>query len=170
MQRRRLSSAVTALSSIRVAGSVGEQGMVECAPGDDATEETKDTRIVVMDISGQQIGMIVDEVTEVLRIPADSVEPPSSIITSAAESSYLLGIAKLEDRMITLLDMDKALSVEHTAGFGEMRVTLEDETDRETEVYEEEDEVEEVEEIASKTPKPSKPKKTKSKTLAKATK
>ncbi len=74
-----------------------------------ATEETKDSRIVVVYIGGQQVGMVVDAVTEVLRIAADSIEPPSSVITSA-DSAYLMGIAKLEDRLITLLDLEQALS------------------------------------------------------------
>ena len=74
-----------------------------------ATEETKDSRIVVVYIGGQQVGMVVDAVTEVLRISADSIEPPSSVITSA-DSAYLMGIAKLDDRLITLLDLEQALS------------------------------------------------------------
>ena len=79
------------------------------------SDETKDTRIVVVDIAGQPIGCLVDAVTEVLRIPADSVEPPSSMISSA-DSGYLLGIAKLENRMIILLDLDKAFSLDDTIG------------------------------------------------------
>ena len=77
------------------------------------SDETKDTRIVVVDIGGKPIGCLVDAVTEVLRIPADSVEAPSSVITSS-DSHYLLGIAKLEDRMIILLDLDKLFSSEGT--------------------------------------------------------
>jgi len=70
------------------------------------TEETKDSRIVVVDISGHKVGMVVDAVTEVLRITADSIEPPSSVITTA-DSSCLMGIAKVEDRLIILLDLDQ---------------------------------------------------------------
>jgi|TARA_B100001971_G_scaffold29821_2_gene24185 purine-binding chemotaxis protein CheW len=69
----------------------------------------KDNRIVVMDISGQDMGVVVDAVTEVLRISAASVEPPSSVITTA-DSVYLLGIVKMENRMVILLDLDKVLS------------------------------------------------------------
>ena len=72
-------------------------------------DATKDTRIVVVDIGGQDIGVVVDAVTEVLRIGADAVEPPSSLITTA-DSEYLLGIAKLETRLIILLDLQQALS------------------------------------------------------------
>jgi purine-binding chemotaxis protein CheW len=55
------------------------------------------------------MGVVVDAVTEVLRISAASVEPPSSVITTA-DSVYLLGIVKMENRMVILLDLDKVLS------------------------------------------------------------
>lgn len=74
------------------------------------SQQTKDSRIVVVDISNQEVGMVVDAVTEVLRIPAESVEPPSSVITTS-DSAYLLGIAKLEDRLIILLDLEQILSI-----------------------------------------------------------
>ena len=74
-------------------------------------EQNKDNRIVVVDIGKQDIGVIVDAVTEVLRISTDSVEPPTSVITSA-DSDYLLGIAKLENRLIILLDLESVLSKE----------------------------------------------------------
>jgi purine-binding chemotaxis protein CheW len=72
-------------------------------------EQSKENRIVVVDIGGQDIGVIVDAVNEVLRISGDSVEPPASVITTA-DSVYLLGIAKLEERLIILLDLQKVLS------------------------------------------------------------
>ena len=72
-------------------------------------EENKDNRIVVVDIGGQDIGVVVDAVTEVLRIPAAAIEPPSSVITSA-DSEYLLGIVKLADKMIILLELESVLS------------------------------------------------------------
>ncbi|NQW23980.1 MAG: chemotaxis protein CheW [SAR202 cluster bacterium] len=74
-------------------------------------ERTKDTRIVVIDIGGADIGAVVDAVTEVLRLGSDSIEPPSAVITTA-DSDYLLGIAKLETRLIILLDLQRALAVE----------------------------------------------------------
>ena len=79
--------------------------------GFDVAEQTKDNRIVVVDIYGENIGIIVDAVTEVLRIPADSVEPPSDIITTT-DSDYLLGIAKVDGKLIILLDLNKILSTD----------------------------------------------------------
>ncbi|MCH7745210.1 MAG: chemotaxis protein CheW [Chloroflexi bacterium] len=77
-------------------------------------KQSKDNRIVVVDIGGQDIGVMVDAVTEVLRIATDSVAPPSSVITGT-DSDYLLGIVKLESRLIILLDLEKVLSEEEKA-------------------------------------------------------
>ncbi|MCH8745120.1 MAG: chemotaxis protein CheW [Chloroflexi bacterium] len=71
--------------------------------------ETGDNRIVVVDIGGQDIGAVVDAVTEVLRITRDSIEPPASVITTD-DSGYLLGIGKLDDKLIILLDLQQVLS------------------------------------------------------------
>lgn len=71
-------------------------------------EHTKDSRIVVVDIDGSDIGVVVDAVTEVLRINTDSVES-STGVTTTSDSDYLMGIAKLEDRLIILLDLQAAL-------------------------------------------------------------
>lgn len=84
-------------------------------------EQNKENRTVVVDIGGQNIGIIVDAVTEVLRIASDSVEPPSSVIVTAG-SDYLLGIAKLEDKMIILLDLDKVLSHEQSTELAKMGI------------------------------------------------
>lgn len=74
-----------------------------------AEAESKENRIVVVDIGAQDIGVIVDAVTEVLRIATESVEPPASVITTA-DSEYLLGIAKLDSRLIILLDLEQVLT------------------------------------------------------------
>lgn len=77
--------------------------------GLEKVENNKNNRIVVVNIQDTILGIIVDAVTEVLRIPIDSIEPVSDIVT-AANSDYLLGIAKLTDKMVILLELDKLLS------------------------------------------------------------
>ena len=80
-----------------------------------AEVESKENRIVVVDIGAQDIGVVVDAVTEVLRISTESVEPPASVITTA-DSEYLLGIAKLDSRLIILLDLEQVLTeAEHNS-------------------------------------------------------
>lgn len=77
--------------------------------GLEKVERAKNNRIVVVNINDTILGIIVDAVTEVIRIPTDSIEPVSDIIT-AAKSDYLMGIAKLTDKMVILLELDKLLS------------------------------------------------------------
>jgi len=89
------------------------------------TEATKDTRIVVVDIDGNDIGVVVDAVTEVLRLSGDAVEPPTGVITTT-DSDYLLGIAKLESRLIILLDLQKALlAMDYLDSYVDMAMQME---------------------------------------------
>lgn len=71
-------------------------------------ENDEHLRIMIMDICGVTMGLIVDSVSEVLRIPSDIVEPPPPMSTGIG-AEFIKGIAKLEDRLIILLDMDKLL-------------------------------------------------------------
>ncbi len=72
-------------------------------------ENTEDSRIVIVDIETGQVGVIVDAVTEVLRVENACIDPPSSMIAHG-DADYLKGIAKLGDRLIILLDLHKLLS------------------------------------------------------------
>ncbi len=73
-------------------------------------EADKNTRIVVVDIEGSIIGMVVDSVSEVLRLPANTLEPAPEIVTGV-NSEYIKGVAKLEDRLLIFLDLSKAIDV-----------------------------------------------------------
>jgi purine-binding chemotaxis protein CheW len=75
----------------------------------EASDHSPESRIIVVEIGTHTIGMIVDGVSEVLRIPTSVIEPPSPVVTTV-DSEYLRGIAKLENRLIILLDLDKVLS------------------------------------------------------------
>jgi len=73
-----------------------------------AGDHTPETRIVVVNGQNGMVGLIVDAVTEVMRIPAEQVEPPSSIVT-VPQNGYLRGIAKLEERLVSLMDLHGVL-------------------------------------------------------------
>ena len=73
-----------------------------------AGHTTKSTRIAVAEVGGDQVGMIVDAVEEVVRVPADAVEPPSSLMAQLARDA-VLGVAKVDSRLITLLDLRRIL-------------------------------------------------------------
>lgn len=71
-------------------------------------ERTNSSRIIIVDVGGNTIGIIVDAVSEVLRIQAASVEPPPPMI-HGIDAAYLRGIAILESRLVILLNLEKIL-------------------------------------------------------------
>jgi purine-binding chemotaxis protein CheW len=82
-------------------------------------DHDKHTRIIVIEISNMIVGFVVDSVSEVLRIPSNTVEPPPPVV-SGLESEYISGVGKLADRLLILLDLDRLLSREEQgalAGF-----------------------------------------------------
>ncbi len=74
-------------------------------------EYDKNTRIVVVELNGKTVGFIVDSVSEVLRISKSVIEPPPELVAGIG-SEYITGIAKLDDRLLILIDLDKVLTVE----------------------------------------------------------
>lgn len=73
------------------------------------------TRIIVVDLRGMVVGFVVDEVSEVLRIPSSTVEPPPAIV-SGIDSEYIDGVGKIEDRLLILLDLDRLLTRDEQQG------------------------------------------------------
>jgi len=77
-------------------------------------DQTKNSRIVVVVMGGLKVGIVVDGVSEVLRVTADAIEPPSPLVTSV-DSAFITGIAKVAERLIILLDLSKVLSLQELA-------------------------------------------------------
>jgi purine-binding chemotaxis protein CheW len=67
-----------------------------------------DTRIVVLEVREMVVGIIVDSVPEVLRVPVKVIVDPPRIFES--QRDYVTGVAKLTDRLLILLDVDRALA------------------------------------------------------------
>ncbi len=84
-------------------------------------EITKDSRVVVVDIDGNDIGMIVDAVTEVLRISTAQIEPPPTVITTDG-SDYIVGIARLDSQLVLLLDLTRVLTLAQRAELEELAI------------------------------------------------
>src|SRR5215467_9105441 len=72
---------------------------------------TDETRIMVVNVAGKTIGIIVDAVSEVLRISKEQIAPPPPTVAGLGRE-YLTGLVKLEKRLLILLDIDKILSFE----------------------------------------------------------
>lgn len=76
-------------------------------------EHDKNTRIVVVELSGKVVGFVVDAVSEVLRIPKSVTEQPPPIVAGIG-ADYITAVGKLEDRLLILLDLEKVLSLEES--------------------------------------------------------
>ncbi|BDI28874.1 chemotaxis protein CheW [Capsulimonas corticalis] len=80
-------------------------------------ERKKAMRIVIVDVQGIMAGLIVDAVSEVLRLSASAIDPPSQLVASL-ETECITGIGRIasggdnkaDDRLIILLDVYKTLT------------------------------------------------------------
>ena len=86
-----------------------------------AADATKETRIVVVEMNGVTVGIVVDGVSEVLRVEPEAIEPPSPIV-STIDSAFIRGIAKVDQRLIILLDLAKILSLGEQANLARLPV------------------------------------------------
>ncbi len=64
------------------------------------------TRVIVVNVEGKQVGFIVDDASEVLTMHDDQIDIAPEIITGI-DRNYIAGIGKLEDRILILLDLNK---------------------------------------------------------------
>jgi purine-binding chemotaxis protein CheW len=69
------------------------------------------TRVIVTENGGKLIGLLVDNVYQVVRIPTANIDPPADIITGVSEE-FIAGIGRFSDRLIILLKMSQALFIE----------------------------------------------------------
>jgi purine-binding chemotaxis protein CheW len=77
-------------------------------------EPTEETRIMVVGALGKTIGLIVDAVTEVLRITPETILPTPPTVAGLGRE-YLSGLAQVGSRVLILLDIEKILDPEDAA-------------------------------------------------------
>lgn len=80
--------------------------------GFDAKKTDENSRIVIVELDEQPVGMLVDSATEVLKIIEKDIEPVPEIVTTEVSKEYLKGIGKLGDRLIILLELKNVLTKE----------------------------------------------------------
>jgi purine-binding chemotaxis protein CheW len=73
------------------------------------SDDDESTRIIVIDTEQGNVGIVVDAVREVLTLTPDEVESAPPMV-GAADADFIRGVARCGGRLITLLDLDKALS------------------------------------------------------------
>jgi len=86
--------------------------------GLEAMDYTERTCIIVVEIEGQSgtvmIGIVVDSVSEVLNIKGEDIEDTPTFGTKL-NTDYILGMAKIEDGVKILLDIDRVLSADEVS-------------------------------------------------------
>ena len=72
-------------------------------------EHSRASRIVVVELGEHNVGIVVDGVSEVLRLRTGALEPPSPVVAEI-DADCLSGIAKVGEQLIMLLDLDRVLA------------------------------------------------------------
>jgi purine-binding chemotaxis protein CheW len=73
-----------------------------------AADLTSRSRVVVVEVRERVLGLLVDAVSQVTKVPEASVVPAPDEVVST-DATYLTGVARWESRLIILLDLEKAL-------------------------------------------------------------
>ncbi|HWJ02830.1 MAG TPA: chemotaxis protein CheW [Verrucomicrobiae bacterium] len=76
-----------------------------------------DARIIVIQVQNKTMGILVDQVTEVLRLAEEAVEPPPPVAVGI-DSGYIRGVGKVNERLVVLLEVDKIIDKEQIANHG----------------------------------------------------
>lgn len=83
-------------------------------------EETEATRIIIIQHDEKDVGLIVDACYDVIDIPNDTIEPAPETI-STVKIDYINGVAKYDERLLILLNIDEILSTDVLKEFYEMK-------------------------------------------------
>jgi purine-binding chemotaxis protein CheW len=78
-------------------------------------ERAKAARVVVVKVRERLVGLLVDGASQVLKVPVASIEPaPEEVVE--IDANYIRGVAKLETRLIILMDLPRVLALELREG------------------------------------------------------
>jgi purine-binding chemotaxis protein CheW len=83
----------------------------------------EDTRIVVVELEQGRVGLVVDTVLEVMKVPADKVRPPSPIVQGLA-AEYITGIVSVAERTLVLLAASRLLNSKERLTIGALTAEL----------------------------------------------
>jgi purine-binding chemotaxis protein CheW len=86
--------------------------------GEKETKPSKKNRILVAEAAGKLVGLIVDSASEVLKIPENEIELPP--VFDQGENNYVIGLGKLNGRLIILVDLNKILQKGELRRLGEI--------------------------------------------------
>ncbi|PLS16697.1 chemotaxis protein CheW [Bacillus sp. M6-12] len=73
------------------------------------TEHSDSTRTIIVALEDMEVGLIVDAANDVIDIPTDNIEPQPDVV-GTVEAEYINGVAKLEKRLLILINLEKVLN------------------------------------------------------------
>ena len=82
-------------------------------------ENTDLSRIIVLEAAGQDVGILVDGVAEVVQIRRGDIDPSPSVGNEEA-ARYIEGVASRDKELVIVVDVDKLLSEEEWAELAAM--------------------------------------------------
>lgn len=88
---------------------LGHSGHRDCAH--EGGTGNRKCRILVIELDGVVVGVMVDEVVEILKLSLKLIEPASALIARSNEQ-YIGGVGKLDERLFILLDIRNLLTLE----------------------------------------------------------
>lgn len=83
-----------------------------------ARELTASTRLLIVRLSSQTLGLVVDDVTEVITVPVKEIKPPP-VVSAGLIANYLLGVCLSGENMVMLLDIDRLLNINEISVLGD---------------------------------------------------
>lgn len=92
-------------------------------------EPTKSSRIMILEIGEQIVGILVDKVSEVISLDEENIEPASPIIHGSAMTEYLRGFTEVDEELVKILDFEKVFTNHELQGIDEIDVESESETE-----------------------------------------
>jgi len=93
--------------------------------GFEPKEHDEDTRVIMVELDTFPIGIIVDAVEEVIKIPNEKVQKLPETTTTSASKDYMTGVGMLDNRLVILLDVDKVLTSTELVELGEINQMME---------------------------------------------
>ena len=77
--------------------------------GMEEAEYTNETCVIIVEVEGTMVGMISDKVDEVVDLEAELIEPPPQF-GQTTQTGCVMGMGRVDERVIILLDAEKALA------------------------------------------------------------
>ncbi|WP_416150929.1 chemotaxis protein CheW [Salipaludibacillus sp. HK11] len=77
--------------------------------GIDGIDHSETTRVIIVTVGAMDVGLVVDAANDVIDIQREAIEPPP-VVVGGLEAEYIRGVAKLEKRLLILLNLDKVLN------------------------------------------------------------